>query len=70
LGKIVYINVVIDDDKGFCEHHLAEAPQSVHDLARLARILLLDRDDRQVVKNSMNRQVHIDDFRQRYPNQG
>src|SRR5437762_44172 len=46
LGKIVDVDVVIDDDQYLGKHHLAQAPQSVHDLARLGRIFFLDRYDR------------------------
>ena len=69
LGKILRINVMIHDNQSLGKHHLPHAPEGVHDLARMGRVFLFDRDNRQVVKNAVNRQIHIDDLRKCQPQQ-
>ena len=61
-GKILHIDVMIHNDQNLGKHHLAEAPQSVHHLARMGRIFFLDRNNRQVMKDAVHRQIHVDDL--------
>ena len=42
-ADVLYVAIFIDDDDDLGEHGLAERPDGVHDLARLARIAFLDR---------------------------
>ena len=42
LGKILHIDVMIHNQQNFAKHHLAQAPQSVHYLPRVPRILFFD----------------------------
>ena len=41
----------------------------MHHFTRVSRIFLLDRNDREIMKHALNRQVHIDDFRQGHSEQ-
>ena len=40
LGDVLHVAVLVDDDDDFGEHGLAERPDGVHDLARMAGITL------------------------------
>ena len=40
-GKILHIDVMIHNQQYFGKHHLAQAPQSVHHLPCMPRILFL-----------------------------
>ena len=62
LGKIMNVDVMINDYQNLSEHHLTHAPESVHDLARMGGVFLLDRDDRQVMEHSMHGQIHVDNL--------
>ena len=55
-------DVLVHDDDRLREHQLAEAPDGVHDFARVARIALVDRDDDEVVEDALGRKVHVDDL--------
>jgi len=44
------------------KHGLAEGPDGVHDLARLAGVGLLDRHQHQVVKDAFDGEMNVDDF--------
>ena len=41
----------------------------MHDLARMPRVLLLDRNNRQVMKDTDRRKMHVDDFGQGHTHQ-
>src|ERR687891_1493520 len=41
----------------------------MHDFTGMGRVFFFDRDNRQVVEYAMDRQIHIDDFRQSYAEQ-
>src|SRR5215475_4569420 len=69
-GKILDIDVMIHNHQNFGKHHLAQAPQCMHDLPRMPRKLLLDRNNRQIMKHAVHRQVHVHDFRQSHTYQG
>ena len=61
---VVHIHIGIHDHDIFGEHHLAHAPQAVHDFEGLHRVGLLDADKDQVVKNAFRGQRDIHDFRE------
>ncbi len=55
------------DHDGLGEHHEPHAPERLHDLARLARIALPDRDDDHVVEHALGRHVHVHDLGEHQP---
>ena len=65
LAHVVHVHVFVDDDDGFREHQLAEAPERAHDLPGVAGIALVDRDDHEIVEDALGRKVHVDDLRDR-----
>src|SRR5262249_19233987 len=69
-GKILDIDVMIHNHQNFGKHHLAQAPQCMHDLPRMRGKLLLYRNNRQIMKDAVYGQVHVDDFRQSNAYQG
>ena len=62
-SEIVDIDIMIHDDDDLGEHHLAQPPEAVHDLARVGGIFLFDRDDGEVVKDAVRREIDIHDLR-------
>src|SRR5688572_6174184 len=69
LGLVLYVHVLVDDDDALGEHELAETPDRAHDLAGVAGIAFVDRDEHEVVENPGGREVHVDDLRQRLADQ-
>ena len=65
LAEVVHVDVLVDDDDRLREHQLTEAPERVHDLARVPGIALVDRHDHEVVEDALGRKVHVDDLGQR-----
>ena len=65
LADVLHIHVLVDHDYRLREHQLAEAPEGVHDLSRVAGKALVDRDEHEVVKDALRREVHVDDFGKR-----
>ena len=63
LGDVLDVDVFIYDDDALREHRLTERPDGIHHLARLPGIGLLHGHDHQVVKNSLDRQVDVHNFR-------
>src|SRR5499425_1141518 len=62
LSRVLHVHVFIDDDDAFGEHRLAQSPDRVHDLARVAGVLFAYRDQHQVVEDALERQIHVHDF--------
>ena len=54
-GHVLHVAILVDDDDALGEHGLAERPDGVHDLARLAGIAFADGDDHQVVEDALRR---------------
>ena len=50
-----------DDDFG--EHGLTERPDGVHDLARMAGVALANGDQHQIVKDGLDREMNVNQFR-------
>ena len=67
---VLHVDVFVDDDDRLGEHELTEAPERVHDLARVPRESLVDRHDHQVVKDAFGRKVHVDNLRERLADDG
>src|SRR5688572_27228843 len=61
LTDVLHIDVLVKDDDRLREHELAKTPAGVHDLSRVARIPLIDRNQDNVVENSLWREMHVDD---------
>src|SRR3954469_24784814 len=61
---VVDVDVLVDDDDAFREAEHPEPPERVHDLRRVARELLADRDEAAVVEDAGDRQVVVDDLGQ------
>ena len=61
---VVHVAVVVHDDDVFAEHHLAHAPEAVHDLEGLLGVLFADADEDEVVENAFGRERDIDDLRE------
>src|SRR5208282_416853 len=68
--QVLHVYVFVDDHNAFGEHSLAERPDRVHHFAGLAGVRLLDGDDHQVVKNALDGQVDVDEFRDGQLHQG
>ena len=66
LGDVVHVDVLVDDEDALGEHELPHAPQRVHDLAPVQRVLLVDGDDRHVVEHALDRQVLVDELGQHH----
>src|SRR3954453_17542701 len=62
---VVDVDVLVEDDDAFREAEHPEPPERVHDLRRVARELLADRDEAAVVEDASDRQVVVDDLGQR-----
>jgi hypothetical protein len=60
---VVHIAIFVHGYDIFAEHHLAHAPQTVHHLESLVRILFPNTDEDQIVKYTFGRQRHVHDFR-------
>ena len=60
--RVAHVHPMVDDDEHLGQRHQPLAPQRVHHLVRLPRILLLDRDEHQVVKDPFGRHVVVDDL--------
>ena len=43
---------------------MSESPDSAHDFARLSRVTLSDADEKQIVEDTLEGHMHVDDFRQ------
>ncbi len=63
LGDVLDVAVLVDDDDDFGEHGLAEGPDGVHDLARVAGITFADGDQHEVVEDGFDGEVNVNDFR-------
>src|ERR1043166_4999308 len=61
---VVDVDVGVHHHDVFGEHHLAHAPEAVHDFVGLHRIGFFDADENQVVKDALGRQSDIHDFRE------
>ena len=61
-ARIVHVAIFIHCHNVFTEHHLPHAPETVHDLKSLIRILFSNTDKDQIVKHAFGRQCHIHDF--------
>src|SRR5206468_4093055 len=59
---VVHVHVVVHHDDIFGEHHLAHAPEAMHDFVGLHGITLFDADKDQVVENAFSRQCEIHDL--------
>jgi hypothetical protein len=59
---VVDVDVGIDDDHVFGEHHLAHAPEAVHDFVGLHGVGFFDADKDEVVKNAFGRKGDIDNL--------
>jgi hypothetical protein len=57
------VDVFVDDDDELRERHEPLAPERVHHLVGVSRILLVDRHEYEVVEDSLGRHVIVDDFR-------
>ena len=53
---------MIDDDQDLGQGHEPLSPERVHDLIRLSRIVLLDRDEYEIVKDALGGHVVIHDL--------
>ena len=53
-GDVLHVAVLVDNDDDFGEHGLAEGPDGVHDLARVAGIALADGDEHEVVEDGFD----------------
>ena len=62
-GNVLHVAVLVDDDDDFGEHGLAEGPDGVHDLARVAGITFADGDEHEVVEDGFDGEMDVDDFR-------
>src|SRR3989442_12662280 len=58
-ARVVHIAIFIHRHDVFTEHHLPHAPETVHHLERLIRVLLSDADEDQIVKYAFRRQRHV-----------
>jgi hypothetical protein len=67
--RIVDVAAGVHDDDHLREHHLAGSPDGVHDLPRLPRITLVDRDDHQVVEDAFDGERHVHDVGNRLSNE-
>ena len=61
---VVHVHVVVHHDDVFGEHHLAHAPEAVHDFVGLHRVGLLDADEDEVVEDAFGRQRDVHDLRE------
>src|SRR3954469_8013177 len=61
---VVDVDVLVEDDDAFRKAEHPEPPERVHDLRRVARELLADRDEAAVVEDAGDRQVVVDDLGQ------
>src|SRR5436190_21700327 len=61
---VAHINIFINYNYTLGKHRLPETPYSVHYFSRMGRIGFADRDYHQLVKNTLERHVHIDHFRE------
>src|SRR5437667_12213178 len=54
LTGVMHIDISVHHDDVFCEHHLAHAPQTVHNLEGLHRVAFLYADEEEIVKNAFS----------------
>ena len=69
-ADVLHVAVFIHHDDALGKHRLPQRPDGVHHLARLARIALADRHQHQVVKDRLDGQMNVDDFRNRHLHRG
>ena len=67
---VVHVDVRVDDDDRLRQAQHPEAPDRVHDLPRVARERLADRDDAAVVERARHGQVVVDDLGHGHPDRG
>jgi len=60
----VNIHVGVHHDDVFGEHHLAHAPEAVHDFVGLHRASLADAHEDEVVEDAFGRQCEVHDLRE------
>ncbi len=59
---VVHVHVVVHHDDVFGEHHLAHAPEAVHDFVGLHRVGLADAHEDEVVEDAFRRQRDVHDL--------
>ncbi len=69
LADVLHVHVFIHHDDALGEHGLAQRPDGVHHLARLAGIRFANRDQHQVVKDAFNRKIDVHQLRNCQPHQ-
>ena len=63
LADVLHVHVLVEDHQRLGLGHLAGAPQAVDHLLGLARVLLLDGDQAEVVEDPLHRHAVVDDLR-------
>src|ERR1700674_67997 len=63
LADVLHVDVFVDHENALGEHSLTERPDRIHHFARLSRIRLLDGNDHQIMIDTFNGKVDVDDFR-------
>lgn len=59
---VMHVAVVVHHNDVFTEHHLAHAPEAVHDFVSLPRVLFTNAYDNEIMKNAFRRKCHIHNF--------
>src|SRR2546428_13944371 len=59
---VVDVHVGVHHHDVFGEHHLAHAPEAVHDFVGLHRVALLDAHENQIVKHAFGGQREVHNF--------
>src|ERR1700741_4089774 len=67
---VLHVAVLVDYDDALGEHCLAQRPDGAHHFACVPRIALADGDDHEVVKDSFDWQVNVDEFGNRHLHRG
>src|SRR5436190_2919389 len=65
IGNVLNIDIFVDNDDALGKHRLSQRPDAVHHLAGVTGIRLADRDNHQIVKDTLDGQIHVDDLGER-----